>query len=104
MSFNPSKVYNKVLILPDLHAPWIDWKAVQQAHKWAKRHKPDLIVQLGDLFDQKIWSRWPKDQDDYSPSEEYIQAEKALKLWRERGYKIALWRDFVDGESADVSA
>lgn len=73
------KIYNKVLILPDIHAPWVDWKALEQAYKWYKSHKPDLVIQLGDMTDQKIWSRWQKDVDDVSPSDEYLQAERALK-------------------------
>lgn len=76
---NKDKVYNKVLILPDIHVPWPNWSAIKQAHSWAKRHKPDLIIQLGDITDQKIWSRWQKDVDDVSPSDEFIAAEKALK-------------------------
>ncbi len=77
--YNNGRIYNKVLILPDIHAPWVDWKAINQAHQWAKRHKPDLVIQLGDLTDQKIWSRWQKDVDDASPSDEFLEAEKALK-------------------------
>lgn len=77
--FDKNKVYNKVLILPDLHFPWANMDAVKQAHQWYKSHKPDLVVQLGDLTDQKIWSRWPKDVDDASPTDEYIAAEKGLK-------------------------
>jgi predicted phosphodiesterase len=86
------KVYNKVLILPDLHAPWIDWKAVEQAYQWSKRHKPDLIVQLGDITDQKIWSRWQKDVDDASPSDEFIAAEKALKRLHKMFPKMTILR------------
>lgn len=67
------------MVIPDVHAPWCDWKAVESAHNWYKKHKPDLVVCLGDLTDQKIWSRWPKDVDDYSPSEEFLRAEVALK-------------------------
>ncbi len=73
------KTYNKVLILPDMHAPWVNWGAIEQAHKWAKSHKPDLVIQLGDITDQKIWSRWQKDVDDASPSDEFLAAEKCLK-------------------------
>jgi predicted phosphodiesterase len=73
-----NKVYNKILVIPDAHAPWVNWKALEQAHKWRLRHKPDLVVCLGDITDQKIWSRWQKDTDDVSPSDEFTQAEKCL--------------------------
>lgn len=85
-------IYNRVLILPDLHAPWVDWKAVNQAFKWAKKHKPDLVVQLGDLTDQKIWSRWTKDVDDYSPSQEFKEAEKVLKKLHKMFPKMVILR------------
>src|ERR1700679_2477291 len=86
------KKYNKVLILPDIHIPWVNWKAVEQAHRWAKKHKPDLIIQLGDITDQKIWSRWPKDIDDASPSDEFLMAEKALKRLHKMFPKMTILR------------
>jgi predicted phosphodiesterase len=73
------KTYNKILVLPDAHAPWVNWKALEQAYRWRLSHKPDLVVCLGDITDQKIWSRWQKDVDDVSPSDEFLAAEKALK-------------------------
>lgn len=73
------KIYKKILIIPDAHAPWVNWDALNQAHKWYKSHKPDLVICLGDLTDQKIWSRWSKDTDDMSPTEELRAAEKALQ-------------------------
>lgn len=74
-----TKVYNKILVIPDVHAPWANMDALRQAYQWKKRHKPDLVICLGDLTDQKIWSRWQKDVDDYSPSEEFLRAEQQLK-------------------------
>lgn len=73
-----NRVYKKILVIPDAHAPWVNWKALEQAHKWYKSHKPDLVVCLGDLTDQKIWSRWSKDTDDLSPSEEFLAAQTTL--------------------------
>lgn len=73
------KIYNKILVIPDAHAPWVNWPALEQAHRWYLGHKPDLVVCLGDLTDQKIWSQWQKDPDDYSPSDEFNEAEKCLK-------------------------
>lgn len=86
------KVYNKVLIIPDAHAPWVNWKALQQAYRWRLKHKPDLVICLGDLTDQKIWSRWPKDVDDASPSDEFIQAEKVLKKLHKMFPKMTILR------------
>jgi len=74
-----SKKYKCIQVLPDIHAPWVHWPALKQAKKWHDKHKPDLVIQLGDLTDQKIWSRWQASPDDYSPSQEYIRASKALE-------------------------
>jgi predicted phosphodiesterase len=76
---NRSKVYKNILILPDMHFPWVNWKALTQAKRWADRHKPELVIQLGDLTDQKIWSNWQSDPDDPCPSEEFDQAQKGLE-------------------------
>jgi predicted phosphodiesterase len=63
-----------ILVLPDTHFPFADWKGIEKAKEWADKHEPDLVVQLGDLLDQKAWSRWDKDPDDLSPEEEFIEA------------------------------
>lgn len=86
------KVYNKILVIPDAHAPWVNWKALEQAHKWYKSHKPDLVICLGDLTDQKIWSRWQKDTDDASPSDEFLAAEKCLKKMHKMFPKMLILR------------
>lgn len=86
------KIYKKILVIPDAHAPWVNWEALKQAYKWRKRHKPDLVVCLGDLTDQKIWSRWPKDTDDASPSDEFIEAEKCLKRMHKMFPKMIILR------------
>lgn len=78
-----NKVYKKILVLPDIHLPWANWDAIKQAKRWYDIHKPDLVVCLGDITDQKIWSRWSKDVDDVSPSEEFKQAQAGmLKLYK----------------------
>jgi predicted phosphodiesterase len=54
-------------------------KTIELAHKWAKNHDPDLIVQIGDMGDQKGWSRWPKDPDDPNPKDEYLALKSQAK-------------------------
>jgi predicted phosphodiesterase len=78
--FKNGKKFNKILCIPDLHAPFIDMAALRVAGKWAKNHNPDLVVLLGDIFDQKAWSRWPKDPDDDSPHAEFEAALAQLNV------------------------
>ena len=68
-----------ILVIPDTHFPFADWKGLEKAKAWADEHEPDLIVQLGDLLDQKAWSRWDKDPDDMSPEEEFAEAYKDVE-------------------------
>lgn len=72
------KKYNKILVIPDIHFPFADWAAIKKMHAFSKKWKPDLVVQLGDITDQKIWSRWPKDTDDFSPDHEFQLAYKDM--------------------------
>lgn len=87
-----NKIYRKILVIPDAHAPWINWGAITQAYKWRLKHKPDLVVCLGDITDQKIWSRWQKDTDDVSPSDEFLLAEKCLKKMHKMFPKMLILR------------
>jgi predicted phosphodiesterase len=86
------KKFNKILVLPDMHLPWANWSALEQAHRWYKSHKPDLVICLGDITDQKIWSRWPKDTDDASPSDEFLAAERGLKRLHKMFPKMTILR------------
>jgi predicted phosphodiesterase len=79
MKTHNNRVYRKILVLPDMHAPWVNWGALEQAHRWYLSHKPELVVCLGDITDQKIWSHWSKDTDDMSPSDELKAAKKCLE-------------------------
>lgn len=90
--YKNGKTFKKVLVIPDLHAPWWNKAAVRQMATWKRKHKPDLVVCLGDLTDQKIWSRWPKDTDDASPTDEYLQAEKCLKQLHKMFPKMVIIR------------
>lgn len=86
------KKYKRVLILGDLHSPWIDWGALKQAKKWHDTHRPDLVIQLGDLTDQKIWSRWQSDPDDFCPSKEFELAERDMKKLHQWFPKMVILR------------
>jgi predicted phosphodiesterase len=86
------KIYKKILVIPDAHAPWVNWDALQQAYRWRLSHKPDLVICLGDITDQKIWSRWQKDTDDASPSDEFLEAEKCLNKLHKMFPKMLILR------------
>lgn len=67
----------RVFVLGDIHAPWVLWKALEDAARARDAYKPDRVIQVGDMIDAKAWSRHPKDPDD-CPSSEWDQTEIAM--------------------------
>lgn len=51
----------QMLIVADTHCPWHDARRFREVLKWAKVEKPRAIYHLGDLMDQYLLSRFPKD-------------------------------------------
>jgi predicted phosphodiesterase len=73
---------SKILIVPDLHLPFADMAAVRQVISFSKKFKPDVIVQLGDLYDQYSFSKYRRTLELTSPSEEISLGRKlAGKMW-----------------------
>ena len=77
----------KILVLGDLHIPWVEIECLKAAHAFNRKYKADLVIQMGDLIDAKAWSRYPKDPDDLSPHHEWeateIGIDKLHKLFPE---------------------
>lgn len=73
------KPFNKILVLGDIHMPFCDWEALEQARVFALRNKPDLVISTGDLTDQKAWSRFMKEPSDDNPDSEWTKTVKASK-------------------------
>lgn len=75
-----SKVKYSVIILPDTHLPFTAWNVIYAAHKYylqlLEAGEKVKVIQIGDLTDQKAWSRFQKDPDDYSPDLEWKEIVK----------------------------
>lgn len=69
-----------ILCLPDLHAPAFNYDAVKWAASIRKQYNCDLVVQLGDLSDQRAWSRFPQDPDFTNPEKELEELLDSLKF------------------------
>lgn len=52
---------NRVLVLPDLHFPFEDKRAWRAVLAYARDHKWDAVVLLGDIMDHDSISHWNKD-------------------------------------------
>lgn len=76
---NKSRV---IFVLPDIHVPYCDWKAIEQVAediREAKRKGDDVtVIQLGDIMDQKMWSKYPHGPSDENAQKEFDDAEAAM--------------------------
>lgn len=68
----------KILVLGDTHFPWVDYACLHAAYRFAQKYQPDIVIQVGDLVDQKAWSVHPKDPADPSPAEEWQMTVEGL--------------------------
>lgn len=72
-----------VIAIPDMHLPWVDWKKVDHIYDYIQDSKADVIIQLGDLFDQFSYSKFARTHDLMTPKEEIQEAkEGANNFWK----------------------
>lgn len=73
---------SKIFVIGDAHFPYVDQKYLNQIYQEIKAHKPDVVVQQGDLYDQYCFSRYSKSADFTSPEEELAAGRAgAEKMW-----------------------
>jgi len=81
-------MYKRVLVIPDIHIPYHDKKAMSLVSKRIVSFKPDEIIQLGDLLD--FPTLHVKSKDDIKQataaviSEDYKIAQMMLNNWQQR--------------------
>lgn len=74
-----------ILVLGDLHFPWVNVDALSAVYAYADSHPEiDTIVQVGDLYDLFAWSRFSRSLSaTYSPQEEIDRGrEMAEGMWK----------------------
>ncbi len=74
----------KVLVLGDPHLPAPDWDLLKEAHEFNRTFRANRIVCVGDLTDQKTWSKYGRDTDDVGNDEEW-----ELTIGATRSFKAA---------------
>lgn len=71
-----------VLAVGDLHLPYVNKKYLKKAISKIRKIKPDVVIQMGDLYDQYMFGRFDKDFNVIKPDEELKRARKlAEKFW-----------------------
>ena len=74
-----SRSVSRILVIPDVHAPFHDRRAWDVMMAFARIWRPDTIVQVGDLIDGYTVSRHPKDPRVASVLEQETTATKAIR-------------------------
>ncbi len=69
----------RILVLGDPHLPAPDWDLLKEAYEFNKTFKAHRVVCVGDLTDQKTWSKYGRDTDDVGNNEEWAQTVAAAK-------------------------
>jgi predicted phosphodiesterase len=70
---------SKVLAIGDIHFPFEHRDMVRFLTDIKKKYRPDMVVQMGDLFDNHSTSRWEHNPDGLSPGDELKLAIKRSK-------------------------
>lgn len=75
--------YKKTLFIPDTHFPFGHKKTLQFIYDFAKEHQPEIIVQVGDLYDMYSHTKFPRSHNVFMPKEEQQLARaQAEEMWR----------------------
>lgn len=73
----------RVLVLGDMHLPWVNWRALRAAATFAEAYNPDVVVQVGDFIDGYNWSRFQRAPDAPAASEEWDMVERAARQFHD---------------------
>jgi predicted phosphodiesterase len=73
---------SKIVCLGDIHFPYHNQEYLNKFYEAVKQHKPQVICQIGDLYDQYCFSRYSKSADFTTPEEELTEGRKqAERMW-----------------------
>jgi predicted phosphodiesterase len=73
----------KVLAIPDLHFPWHHQDTLTWIYQQIIDQKPDVVIQMGDLYDMYSHSRFARTHDLMTPKQELAEARMgAAAMWK----------------------
>jgi predicted phosphodiesterase len=67
-----------VFAIPDLHAPFVDWKRVEKIYSAIDKANPDYVVQLGDALDFFAFSKFARSHNVMTPEQEVEEGREGL--------------------------
>lgn len=72
----------KVIAVGDFHGPWQSRRTVRAVIQAIGEEKPDVIVQMGDLYDLFSFTRFPRTYNIYPPEQELkLGRQAAEQFW-----------------------
>lgn len=73
----------KVLAVPDVHFPFHHQPTLNWIYKVAKEKQPDVIIQMGDLYDFYAASRFARTHNVMTPEEEFDEGRRGAEaMWK----------------------
>lgn len=73
-----------IIAIGDMHLPWSCHVTLKKIYKIVEDVQPDVVVQLGDLYDQFSWSKFPRTHNLMTPAEELSSARlMATDFWKQ---------------------
>lgn len=73
----------KVLAIPDTHFPWHHQDTITWIYKTITEKKPDIVIQMGDLYDMYSHSKFAKTHDLMTPKQEIAEGRLgAANMWK----------------------
>lgn len=80
--FQSPKTDRHILVIGDIHAPFVHLPTMELIFRYNREHKPCTIVQVGDALDFYAHSKFPRSQNIYGPQEEERLGREFLeKMW-----------------------
>ena len=74
--------FPKILCIGDTHFPFVNKEALEKLYSFAEEHRPEYIIQVGDLLDCYAASKFPRSQNIYTPKqEEELGISMAREMW-----------------------
>jgi predicted phosphodiesterase len=74
--------WQRTLFIGDTHFPFIHQPTLDQIIEFAEAMKPEVIVQVGDLYDLYSHAKFPRSHNIFTPREESkLAREGAEKMW-----------------------
>jgi predicted phosphodiesterase len=73
----------KVFVIGDLHFPYASKKHVHQVLAAIKKERPTHVVQVGDLLDQYVFSKYPRSLSITPKEDAELGVEMAKEFWKQ---------------------